>query len=431
MSDYQKFTKAPEFASLTNDQKLFARKFFEGGFLHLTGEAGTGKSFIIKTLFDFMSRHGKPFAKTATTGVASFNIGGSTLHSFFGLGFGDEHVEYLINKIKKNKKASSRIRGVNILLIDEVSMLAGSLLNKIDLIMKYFRHDNRPFGGVRAIIACGDFLQLPAIFKDNDIKELAFQSRAWTEAEFKNITLKEVVRQKDKNFSNLLSKIRVGDTSDVSLLKTRFGAKFPDDGIKPIYLFCTNKDVNSFNENELRKNPNPEKTFVAKINGPDYIKEALRKNCPSPEFLTLKIGAVVMLTANIDQERGMVNGTMGVVKRFTNEGPLIETQIGCILVENNRWEVKEQVIEGGTEIKYKVMGSMEQLPLRIAYAATIHRVQGLTIDRAVLDMERSFSAGQLYVALSRVRDLESVSLVNFPSERIYANEECLEFYRKN
>lgn len=430
MSDYQKFEKAPEFTNLTNDQKGFAKLFFAGGFYHLSGEAGTGKSFIVKVLFDFMNRHGKPFSKVATTGVASFNIGGSTLHSFFGLGLGDEHTQSLIEKIKKNKKALARIRGLDCLLIDEVSMLTGELLDKVDLICKFFRHNSLPFGGIKTIIATGDFCQLEPVFNKCETKQYAFESRAWIEGKFKNVILKEVVRQKDKDFAKLLSRIRIGDTSDMSLLESRFGAKFPDDGIRPIYVFCTNKDVDSFNARELQKNPNPEKIFIARLNGLDFVKDSLRKNCPSPEVLVLKIGATVMLTANIDQERGMVNGTIGFVKRFTNDGPLIETQNGCILVENNRWEVKEQIFEDGI-IKYKVIGSMEQLPLRIAFAGTVHKMQGLTIDRAVLDMGKGFSAGQLYVALSRVRDLNSVSLVNFPTSKIYANEDCLRFYRES
>ena len=428
MSNFAIFKETEQYKNLTSDQKFFSKLFFSGGFYHLSGEAGTGKSFVIKCLFDFMNKYELPFAKTATTGVAAFNIGGSTIHSFFGVGHGSEDVGYLINKIKVNKKVTARIKGINCLLIDEVSMLTGSLFNKIDLICKYFRGNQKPFGGIKTIIACGDFCQLGAIFKDNDSKEYAFESRAWKEAEFKNIILKEIVRQKDFDFASFLSRVRVGDTSDMSLIKNRFGAKFPSDGINPVYVFCKNKDVDNFNTKELAKNKNFPKTFTAKLNGQDYVKEALIKNCPSPEILTLKVGATVMITANIDQDRGMVNGTIGFVKSFTNDGPIVQTKNGCILIENNRWEIKEQVFEEG-KIKYRVIGSMEQLPLKIAYAVSTHKVQGTTLDRAILDMEGAFSAGQMYVALSRVRDLESVSIVNFPTRKIFANEQCLEFYR--
>jgi ATP-dependent exoDNAse (exonuclease V) alpha subunit len=428
MSTFWKFKETPEFKLLTEDQKQFAKEFFGGGFIHLTGEAGTGKSFIINTLFRFMERHGQPFAKTASTGVSAFNIGGSTVHSFFGLGLAEESVEQLIIKVRKNKRARERIFAVKTLLIDEISMISGELLNKIDIILKYFRQDGRPFGGVKTVIATGDFLQLLPVMKNGD-RELAFQSRSWKEAGFKNTVLKEIVRQKNKDFSKLLSRLRVGDSSDLSILTPRFGAKLnPPDGIQPLRLFCTNKDVDSYNLNELKKNNGISKTYCAKISGPDWATESFKKNCPSPIELTLKLGASVMITANIDQKIGLVNGTMGVVKGYSVNGPIIKTSVGEFVIELNKWEMKEQVPEKDGSMKYKTVATMEQIPLRIAYALTIHRVQGLTIDWAVLDLERAFSAGQMYVALSRVRSLDGVSLINFPEQKIFADQDCLDFY---
>lgn len=429
MSLFKEFQKLPKFSSLTQDQKDFSEKFFHGGFFHLTGAAGTGKSFIINTLFDFMKSKGKPFVKTASTGVSAFNIGGQTIHSFFGIGLGEEDVGYLIGKIKKNKKVADRIKSMDRLLIDEVSMVKGSILDKIDIILKYFKADSRPFGGLSLVIASGDFLQLSAIWKNEEVKEYAFNCRAWTEAGFKNVELIENVRQgKSNEFSELLNKIRVGDSSGIEILGKRFGAKFPDDGIKPVVLYCTNKDVTEYNNECLAKLKTQERNYKAKFMGRDYYKESFIKNCPSPEFLKLKIGASVMITSNLDTARGIVNGTMGVVEAFSSDGPVIKTSVGTVTVTENTWEIKEQELDHNKIMKYTVVASWIQIPLRIAFACTVHRVQGLTIDRAVLDLERTFSAGQIYVALSRVRDLESLSISNLPINKITANKECLEFY---
>jgi ATP-dependent exoDNAse (exonuclease V) alpha subunit len=170
-------------------------------------------------------------------------------------------------------------------------------------------------------------------------------------------------------------------------------------------------------------------TFKAKFIGIEYHKDTFIKSCPSPENLKLKIGASVMVTSNLDTKKGIVNGTMGVVTSFSSEGPVVKTALGVIVVKENTWEIKEQAIDQNGILKYNTVASWIQIPLRIAFAVTVHKTQGLTIDRAILDLERTFSAGQIYVALSRVRNLESLSISNLPIDRIIANKDCLNFYK--
>jgi ATP-dependent exoDNAse (exonuclease V) alpha subunit len=427
---HEDFKQLPEYTTLTNGQKRFAQLFFEGKNLLLTGAAGTGKSHVLKLLFDFCTKQGVVMGKTATTGVAAFNIGGQTIHSFAGLGFGDEDIKNLIAAVGKKKKAVARISMCKVLVLDEASMLKAELLDKIDLVFKYYRFNNRPFGGVQ-IVFVADFLQLPPVWKKDEVKDFCFNSRSWKEAKVVTSNLTEIMRQKgDSAFAEALNKIRIGDVSGLDLIKTRIGAEFPNDGIDPIRIFCKNVDVNSYNEERLALLPGTKKVYQARDFGETYHTDYFNKNCPAPETLELKVGAQVMLLTNMNTEIGLVNGSVGKVLSFSLEGPVVQfVHGGKAIVSENEWSIKEQEAKTGGGFKYKVVATRNQIPLKLAYACSTHKSQGATLDRAVIDLNEAFAEGQAYCALSRVRSLESLSVRDFPSSKIRVNQECLDFYK--
>lgn len=428
MQLYEDFVKTPIFLGYTASQKAFVKDFFKQRNLFLTGEAGTGKSFLMNTLFDFAQKRGLAIAKTASTGIAAFNIGGQTLHSWAGLGLAEEDVQGLLGKIRKNKKALERIRAVKILVIDEVSMISSDLLDKVDAVFRYFRYNEKPFGGIQMIFV-GDFCQLPPVWKGDEKKNFAFKALSWERANIRSVVLKEKVRQNaDTPFAKLLSEIRIGNTENLGLLSTRINISLSDDGIEPVRIYCKNIDVNEYNHNRLSQIQSKSHFFYAKDSGLPHHIEAFNKNCPAPTKLELKIGAQVMLLSNENVEIGLVNGSIGVVKAFGTAGITVKFKTTSAIICENEWQLKEQeaTISGG--IRYKVVATRMQYPLKLAYAATTHKIQGMTLDRAIVDMNEAFAAGQVYTALSRVRDIESLSVVDFPSSAIRVNQDCLDFY---
>lgn len=416
--------------TFTASQLRFIDLFFAGSNVCLTGAAGTGKSFVVKALLDFLVDSGVSVGRTSTTGVSAFLIGGQTLHSFAGLGLADEHLESLIEKVKKNTKAKARMRAMTVLLIDEVSMAKGDLIDKLDGVLKWVRGSRAPFGGVQ-LLAVGDYLQLLPVFKGDEYQELSFQCRSWREAKIAVVVLKESVRhQGDNTLLRVLNDVRVGNRESLHLLEPRVGAAFPDSDIEPVRIFCRNADVAAYNAERLAKLPGQVKTYLAKDTGLPYHTDAFNRNCPAPERLDIKVGAQASLLVNMDVEQGLVNGSVGVVKAFGPGGVSVKFASGLVLVDHEEWSIKEQEVDRSNVIRYRVVATRSQIPLKVCYAITTHRAQGATIDRAVIDMREAFSAGMVYTALSRVRNLESLSIVGgIPHEVIRVNPECSAFYR--
>lgn len=417
--------------NLTTSQARFARRFFMGANLCLTGEAGTGKSYLTKAISSFLIKRSVSVGMTGTTGVAAFNIGGQTIHSFAGLGLADEPAINLIAKVYKNRKAKERICGIDVLFIDEASMAKGDLLNKVNEVFKAIRRSVAPFGGVQ-VVFIADFLQLPPIFKADETQELAFQCAAWREAQVETVVLVEQMRQKtDQTLLKVLNNIRVGETSSLHLLESRVGAAFPNDGIEPVRIFCRNVDVDRYNAEKLALLTTPAKTYKARDNGQPYHTDAFNKNCPAPETLELKIGAQVMLTANLDvEDRGLVNGAIGVVEAFGPDGVTVRFVGGTEIVPRKQWDIKEQEIGSDGKLHFRVVATRQQMPLRLAWACTVHRVQGQTLDRVIIDVSDAFADHMIYVALSRVRDISSLSIDSpIPHHAVRVNPECIAFYR--
>lgn len=426
LNHYADFLKSRHYVKFNDEQRRFAEIFFASNdSLFITGSAGVGKSFVTETISDFLFYRDFQIAKVAPTGVSALVVGGVTIHSFSGIGLGDEDKFALCEKVKKNKKARQRIRCVKILLIDEISMISADLLNKIDYIFKIIRDDTRPFGGVR-ILASGDFLQLSPVFKNTfEDATFAFNSKAWKDANIKTFELKKLVRQdSNSGFAKLLQEIRLGRAADFSVLE-KCNNKTNNNSIR---IFCKNVDVDKYNKESLLKIKEKPRLYFAQDSGDFKYVEFFDRNCPAPKILELKVGAQVMLLKNLDTEYGLVNGAMGVVENFTTAGVVVKFISGYQqIIELDEWSVKELIFDKGKN-KYRIIATRKQIPLKLAYATTIHKSQGQTLDRAEIDLGGTFADHQVYTALSRLKTIEGLTLTNFSPDHIKVNKECLNFY---
>lgn len=424
------FQKRSIWESLTELQKEFFRFFFAKRNIFLTGPAGTGKTFCLNQLLEFLDEIEHPYGKTATTGVAALNIGGSTIHSWAGIGLGDDDGMDLLDKVAGNKKATNRIKGAKLLVIDEISMAKADLLEKIDIVCQFIRNSSAPFGGLQ-IVLVGDFLQLPPVFTGLEEEKFAFESEAWTSSGIKTVHLTEIVRQHDEpEFAHFLNAVRKGEQQDFSILEPCLNRVFPDDGIKPVRLFCKNYDVDAYNLEQLSKIDGQSKTYYSTDEGPPNWKQFFDKNCRAPNPLTLKVGAQVMLLTNLSVEGRLVNGSVGVVEKLYNDCVEVRFANGTFPIEPFKWELKQNEIDVLGQMKRVPVASRKQIPLKLAWAVTIHKSQGATLDRAEVDASEAFACGQVYVALSRVRNLGSLKLKRFNPSKITASKKCLDFYRK-
>ena len=420
-----------------NDQLRTAWDFVEntGRSIFLTGKAGTGKTTFLK---DVMSGSRKRPIVVAPTGVAAINAGGVTIHSFFQLPFSPyvpgAKVESKFDFSREKRKI---IASIDLLIIDEISMVRADLLDAIDAVLRRFREHNQPFGGVQ-LLMIGDLAQLTPVVTPEDERMLKpyydtpyfFGSKALAQIDYVTIQLEKVYRQQDDAFLSLLNHIREGQptTDDLTLLNSRCQPTFipkPEEGY--IRLTTHNQMANNYNESELQKLPGQAYTYQAKIEGtfPDY-------SYPTAETLTLKVGAQVMFVKNDPSgEHRYFNGRIGHVT-YADSSRL---QVFCpgdpeaIEVEPLEWENSRYTLNDETrEIETEVLGKFTQLPLRLAWAITIHKSQGLTFDRAIIDASLSFAPGQVYVALSRCKTLEGMVLASQIPPHAIINDERVDSY---
>ncbi len=429
---YEEFKTTSEYTSLNKKQKEFFKAFFSGRNVFLTGAAGTGKSFCLTVLFGFLAAKGVFVGKSALTGVAALNIGGSTIHSWAGMGLADEDVDSVVEMAMNNKKARGRIQGTSVLFVDEISMASADLLDKLNAVLRAGRMSREPFGGIQVIFS-GDFLQLPPVFKAfGTQQDFAFNALAWSEAKVKTVELEELVRQKDgSEFGELLQRVRFGDRGALELLESRVNAKL-DTKLEPIKVFCKNLDIDRFNNARYGSIIAQEQVYTSRDSGDPRYSAFFDKNCPAPTVLRLKPGTQVMLLHNLEVGAGLVNGAMGKIMGFSPLGPIVEFTNGekCI-IEPHKWEIKEQELDVTGKMRYKTVAARNQVPLKLAWATSVHKQQGSTLDHAVVDVSNAFECGQVYVALSRVKTLEGLSLVGFNPNRIKAHPDCLDFYARN
>lgn len=406
--------------------------------IFLTGGAGTGKTHTVRK---WMKETNRQVVLTATTGIAALLLGGQTIHRFSGIGIkarpelAEATVKAWHEKTYHSKWSLKQWRTVeytDTLVIDEVSMLRSDQITLIDHVLRGVRGSDRPFGGIQMIFT-GDFFQLPPVVTSFDAakyrdleRPFAFQSPSWTEAELKTVELEVNHRQGDGVWLDILTRLRRGEIGDVTALEARVGATFAGD-VKPVRLFPLKANVAAENTAALRALPGEPVAAPADYQGSPGWCDALKKDLPADDPLILKPGAQVMLTTN-DLDRRWVNGTMGVVRGISDYGVEVETVDGMVhTVSEAEWKKVEYTAESGRIVE-TVLATARQYPLKLAWASTIHKSQGMTLDRAELGLSGCFAPGQAYVALSRVRSLEGLSLRSWDPEVVHAHPDVLEFY---
>ena len=385
---------------MTQSQAL--KILLAGHNVFLTGSAGTGKTFLLNKFIEKAKKRKLKVSVTASSGIAATHLSGRTVHSWSGMGIERDMDDKSIRKLFKKVDVWERIRETQVLIIDEISMLDAARLDLVDKICKTVRDPFLPFGGIQIVLS-GDFFQLPPVDPDGN-SLFAFDSDVWQEANTSVCYLDKQYRQDDFNFVNILNKIRGNQAGqkEMSLLKTRLH-QLVDNVVKPTKLYTHNSNVDAINAYELSRIPGEEFVFEMTSRGPLDMIQTLKKGCMAQEFLKLKTGALVMFIKN-NFDAGYVNGTLGTVIDFDEEGyPLIETIKGDrIIAMPESWNIEND---------YEIIAQIRQIPLRLAWAITVHKSQGMSLDAAEIDLSKSFERGMGYVALSRVRSLRGIRLM--------------------
>lgn len=448
-------------APLSPAQTRVLELMADGCNVFLTGGGGVGKSHVIHTAVKQCKEQGLEVAVCASTGVAADQIGGTTLHALLGLGLAQDPLDKLVKKAVASTKIRTTWRNIDVLVVDEVSMLDPDFFTAVDAVAKAVRNVAKPFGGIRLLLS-GDFFQLPPVMKkDRDPSKplFCFQTQAWQDAVHEVVELTEVFRQHgDCEFIELLQRARYGDytASDVDTLISRVNVTLQGfDGIEPTRMYARRVNVDEVNAQALaaldteamtftatlhyevgvRKNKHGGRSSYAVPSGSKAVLQAklheaaqkYKQNASAPEILELKVGAQVMLLSNMNIEEGLVNGSRGVVVGFEStptsgmrKMPVVQFARTRIAVERFTWEY--EVVDTGL-VMYR------QVPLQLAWAVTIHKAQGLSLDCVELALDRSvFEYGQAYVALSRVRSLNGLRLTSFTPAVLLAHPVVKSFY---
>ena len=406
-----------------------------GANVFLTGAPGAGKTYTLNEFIRQARADGAEVAVTASTGIAATHIDGQTIHSWSGVGVATSLTANLLKLIRSRRRR--KIQAADILVIDEVSMLHAWLFDMVDQVCRMVRHDPRPFGGIQVVLS-GDFFQLPPVSvsgRNNDViaptpefvaareryakagrnpEGFVTESLVWDELDPAVCYLTEQHRQDTGDLLTVLTDIRAGAVTqhDRDVLVTRLG-RMPGPDQVAVHLFPVNRQADGLNDLRLSQIGLEEHTFHAEAAGPVNLVDRLKKNMLAPERLVLKTGAAVMALRN-DADRQFVNGSLGAVRGFAPETkggwPIVEFENGNIVtMKPATWEM----MDGDT-----VLASVSQVPLRCAWAITIHKSQGMTLDRAVMDLRRTFAPGMGYVALSRVESLDGLYLAG-GNERMF------------
>lgn len=395
-------------------------KMHSGVNIFLTGEPGAGKTYTLNKFIDQVQTIGKRIAITASTGIAASHINGMTVHSWSGLGIKDRITDFEIEGMAYQPKIVSKYNECEILIIDEVSMLHGKRLDMINRVAKRLRESSKPFGGLQVIFV-GDLFQLPPVTRGSDVVDFVHVSEAWQEAVPQVCYLTEQHRQgADDVLLDILRQMRAGELSleaRVRLEATKRSVPADDSVTR---LFTHNLDVDTLNNRMLSKLEGKNRTFSMSTNGDQYRIDQLKRNLLCPEILELKVGAEVMFCAN-DFKAGYVNGTRGKIISFGSNGdPLVETVDGNKIYPNRyTWYMHDD--------KGNQLASATQIPLRLAWAVTVHKSQGLSLDAAIIDLSQAFTPGMGYVALSRVRSLEGLYLTGINDQALEMNQEIASF----
>lgn len=401
--------------------------------LFITGYAGTGKSYILNKL-----KKRFKIDVTSTTGLAAVNVQGQTIHSWAGVGICNKPVEEVVEKILKRASLKKQILNCKILAIDEISMLDAKTFDYIDTVLRTLKDPAKPFGGIQVLLF-GDFFQLPPVQKENGF---CFESNCWHDLDLKTIFLEKIYRQTDEQFIKSLNNMRLNRLTDEDLrLFYDREVNYDTSDSDILHIFSTNREADSYNtrrfnavDSEVYKFPSIDKIHRKKseiefdkakpnekLTKFDIMTwEMFDKCCKAPYVLELKKNCKVMLLKNLDFKKGLINGSTGTVLELEADNVLIQFDNG--VEESIPKHVFEAYRDG------EVVVSREQYPIRLAYGITIHKSQGMTLDKLIVDCNRIFECGQAYVALSRIRSIDGLYLKSFNPKKVTVSEQVVRFY---
>ncbi len=390
--------------------------------IFLTGQAGTGKTYTINNYIEWAEKEGIEVALTASTGVSAININGITIHSFLGTRICNNIEDYEDQKIRREhwNNIKDAINSMDVLIVDEISMLSETYIDLIDHILKKATNVSEPFGGKKMIFT-GDFLQLPPISKSK--RTFAFESKSWKEGNFKIMNLIRVFRQADEKFSKMLSKVRMGDSSDeVFDFFNNLNVNDVDWKDESLKLFSTNQKVSDYNSTELDMMDGKIKRYYADTWGENkFDEDKIIKNVIADEILELKLNARVISLKNA-QDFSYVNGSLGTIIKLNENSVTVQFDNGVrTIITKEKWE--------SINLDGEVISTFEQIPLKLAYALTIHKSQGMSIDSLTIDCSNIFEEGQFYVAISRATNSEKLKLLGFERKHINSNKKAISFYK--
>ncbi len=383
----------------------------------LTGEAGTGKSFLIHK---YLLRYSPHATLLASTGAAAVLIGGRTFHSFFSLGILEGGKEKTVEKAIRNGKLIKRLRECREIVIDEVSMLPGLVLETAEEIARRARESDEPWGGIK-VVAVGDFAQLPPVQRNSERKDWAFTHPIWRKTRFSDFCLKTAVRYADPDFYNVLNFIRLGkiDHKTTQLLNQRVTSERPKD---VTHLYPWRNMVSEYNDSRLSEISHPIQKIMSIYSGQERAIETLKKQAPVPESLEIKQDAYVMLQQN-DPRGRWVNGSTGWIRDIQTDKITIELTNGKTI---RVMKAAFSLVDADGHIIAEVVN----FPIQLAYATTIHKSQGQTFDQAVIHLKGLWETGQAYVALSRLRTLNGLYLTEWSPNSFRVDPTVTQFYQK-
>ncbi|MCA9338407.1 AAA family ATPase [Candidatus Saccharibacteria bacterium] len=399
------------------NQELALEVLLDGNSVFLTGPAGTGKTYVLTQFIKLARSSGLHVAVTATTGLAASHLGGTTIHSWSGIGIGDSIYTGFVDHMSKTRREI--IEKTDVLVIDEISMLHDYRLDMIDTVCRLVKaKPDVPFGGIQVVMS-GDFFQLPPINRGESRQGgFVVNSQAWEELDPVICYLNQQFRQDDEDLRSILESMRGADLrrGHVEKLLARSEVESPDEDITELYT--VNIDVDKVNERKLAQLEGDEYSYMQTETGAKNYVESLQRSILAPSVLKLKQGALVMAIRN-SVEKKYVNGSLGIVKDFdyATNFPVVEFRSGkTVTMSPETWELRDGD---------KKRASISQVPLRLAWAITVHKSQGMTLDAAKMDLSKSFVEGMGYVALSRVRNLENLYLTGINRMALQISSEAL------